>query len=508
MLATVTLAASALAEDPLTKFNEYNQRACPWSYFKEEADYTFFTRDDDEPAKCAQACLDNKDCTGFEVGPHTSHKFNDKMYCALWLHSKCNDESKMLHLGGYKAKTFVLKTADVAKPTTAKPTTAEPTTAEQTAESNAQKNAEFEEDIDEAADELDDVLAKQKVAFNKAVDENPIILFAKFPQRACPWSRYTEGKDWKFASKTSDDANECAKSCVAAKGCTGFEIGPHTSEAFDSITYCALWFDRKCGDEKDMLHLGGYQAVTYVMAQQVDLEDVAEVNTPFGEVELAGEEVFVPEVSKEHYSEGEPNANSEETGSEKSAVSSFNEYPQLACVFSHYRQGKDWMYTPIIVSDEATQADSCASICLKTKDCTGFEIGTEPQTGNDYCALWLGGSCSCKESMMKIPASSQSVSTFVLAGYSGRKYNSYTIIFLCICTLAILVSVFLTTCICVKVFRRACARPAEAVTDEQTAVPGELVQATVVKGTPVGHRVDVVVLRGEPVVSSQIVEEK
>merc|ERR1712054_532123 len=97
---------------------------------------------------------------------------------------------------------------------------------------------------------------------------------------------------------------------------------------------------------------------------------------------------FQPEESKEHYQSVKTNKKSEKSVSKvvntnhkdtslpekkqpkktfskvvttkgpKSAVSRFEEFPQLACVFSQYNEGSDWKYT------KDTEVESCATTCL------------------------------------------------------------------------------------------------------------------------------------------------
>merc|ERR1712048_47904 len=174
-----------------------------------------------------------------------------------------------------------------------------------------------------------------------------------------------------------------------------------------------------------------------------------------------------------------------ETTLPASSVSHFEEFPQLACNFADYTQGSDWKYTDAKSND----AESCATACMNTRGCTGFEIGVEPVRGQ-YCALWNSGACATKQSMTVIPADTQTVSTFVLANYHSQKlvmFDGFSIL-------------FLVGCICFRVLHRACSRNAESnCRAGESVVAGELVQATVIRGTPVGQRVDVVIVRGEAV---------
>merc|ERR1712146_465213 len=111
--------------------------------------------------------------------------------------------------------------------------------------------------------------------------------------------------------------------------------------------------------------------------------------------------------------------------------------------------------------------------------------------------------------MFSVPADEQPVSTFVLSSYKHNRYtiNGYTVVFMAVCAGTILITIILTACICYKVFVRVCARSVVENTVQPAAVSGELVRATIVKGTPVGQHVDVVVLRGEPVVTGERVVE-
>lgn len=387
------------------------------------------------------------------------------------------------------------------------------------------ETAEKVETLDET---IDSGLEEGKESFEEAAKKHPLLLFKELPQRACAWSKYKQGTDWKFASMKSDDKEECASACVASTGCTGFEVGPHTSKAFNSISYCALWFNKKCNDEKTMLQLNpkGYVASTYVMIESVIVDVKTEEDMFFGTVEVEEAETFQPSESEEHYNSIHKKEDNSETTTSiaqkkqvtipqkkhskkkqdlvvkknvattiASSVSSFEEFPQLACDFADYTDGSDYMYTEI---NDASPAESCAIACLNTGDCTGFEIGIEVVRGQ-YCALWNSGACATKTSMISIPASTQTVSTFVLADYHYTEHvamDGFAVVFLIACACAMLISLLLVGCICYRVISRVCCRRAET---SDSVVPGELVQAKVVRGTPVGQRVDVVVVRGEAV---------
>jgi len=391
------------------------------------------------------------------------------------------------------------------------------------------ETAEKVETLDET---IDSSLKEGEEAFEEAAKKQPLLLFEELPQRACAWSQFKQGTDWDFASMKSDDKEECASACIASKGCTGFEVGPHTSEAYNSITYCALWFNKNCNDEKNMLHLNpnGYVASTYVMIESVTVDVKTEETMLFGtvDVEVEKTETFQPKESEEHYNSIHKKEDNPETTTsitqkkqeitipqkrqnivdEKnvaittsaSSVSSFEEFPQLACDFADYTEGSDYMYTEITSATAA--AESCATACLNAGDCTGFEIGIEVVRGQ-YCALWKSGACATKTSMLSIPASAQTVSTFVLGDYHSEEHlamDGFAVVFLIACACAMLISLLLVGCICYRVISRVCCRRAELNCDTSDGVvAGELVRAKVVRGTPVGQRVDVVVVRGEAV---------
>lgn len=449
----------------------------------------------DDKEECARACVAAKDCTGFEVGPHTSKAYNYISYCALWFNKKCNDETKMLRLNpqGYVATTYVMVksvtielkeeeetpfgTIEVEEQKTFKPDESKEhykPIDEQTAEtSTAQTEHSTEHSPEEAAQEHE-----------QASQEQALQLFKALPQRACAWSSFKKGTDWKFASMKSDDKEACARACIAAQGCTGFEVGPHTSKSYDYISYCALWFNKNCYDETKMLRLNpqGYVATTFVMINSATAEVVEEPkqeNEDHKTMLLQGNTIG-------------------ETTLPASSVSHFEEFPQLACNFADYTQGSDWKYTDAKSND----AESCATACMNTRGCTGFEIGVEPVRGQ-YCALWNSGACASKQCMTVIPADTQTVSTFVLADYHYHKiaiFDGFSVLFLVACACALLISVLLVGCICFRVLNRACSRNAESnPRTGENVVAGELVQATVIRGTPVGQRVDVVVVRGEAV---------
>lgn len=377
------------------------------------------------------------------------------------------------------------------------------------------------EDIVETAQKVQKIdetmessLKKQEKSFEQDAKKHPLRLFKELRQRACPWSAYKRGTDWKFASTKTDDKEQCARACVAEKGCTGFEVGPQTSEKYNSISYCSLWFNKKCNDEKIMLHLApsGYVASTYVMLKSVTVDVKNKENTPFGTFEVEETKTFQPDESKDHYNsvhkkettgiqkstlpKVQPEKMSASTTDAVSSVSNFEEFSQLACVFSQYNQGSDYNY-----AKTTGDVEVCAAACLRSDDCSGFEIGID-NTHGEYCALWESGACSTKTAMIPIPVSEQTVSTFVLADYHSKHVDvdGFAIVFLVACACAMVISVLLVGCICYRVCRRVCCRRVEVDTNtDQSVVAGELVQAKVVRGTPVGQHVDVVVVRGEAV---------
>jgi len=374
---------------------------------------------------------------------------------------------------------------------------------------------------------LDATVEKKQESFEQSAKTQPLLLFKALPQRACPWSQYKEGKDWSFSSRKSDNKEECARSCIAAKGCTGFEVGPHTSQNYKSISYCALWFNKQCNNEKKMLQLNprGYVATTFVMVKTVTVDVKTQEKTIFGTVDVEEKKTFQPDESKEHYNsvhkqekstakkilkskKQTPHHENElkkhdtqvTTTTHSESVARFEEFPQLACEFSQYKQGQDWDYSKI--KDGETNTEACADACLNAGDCTGFEIGIDIKRG-EYCAIWKSGACSTEKAMTSIPSDAQTVSTFVLASYhhqEGAAIDGFALVFLIACTCALLISLLLVGCICYRVLSRVCCRRTETSSNgSDSVVAGELVKATVVRGTPVGQRVDVVVVRGEAV---------
>jgi len=278
-----------------------------------------------------------------------------------------------------------------------------------------------------------------------------------------------------------------------------------------------------CNDEKNMLRLNpnGYVAATYVMIKTATVDVKDKEQTPFGTIEVEAKKTFQPIESKQHY---EAIHTTKKYGLEKSTVSKeptivnkkkteettatttdptssmarFEEFPQLACNFAEYKEGSDWKYTKAIPGD----VESCATTCLSTEHCTGFEIGIEAARGQ-YCAVWKSGACSTKKSMTAIPVDTQTVSTFVLANYHNKEravVDGFAVVFLIACAGALLISLLLVGCICYRVLSRVCCRRTELNnTTGEKAVPGELVEAKIIRGTPVGQRVDVVIVRGEAV---------
>merc|ERR1712025_1043374 len=100
--------------------------------------------------------------------------------------------------------------------------------------------------------------------------------------------------------------------------------------------------------------------------------------------------------------------------------------------------------------------------------------------------------------MTSIPSDAQTVSTFVLASYhhqEGVAIDGFALVFLIACACALLISLFLVGCICYRVVSRVCCRRTETSCGNESVIAGELVKAKVVRGTPVGQRVDVVVVR-------------
>ena len=481
----------AAKKQPLLLFKALPQRACPWSLYKKGTDWKFSSTKSDDKEECARACVAAKDCTGFEVGPHTSKAYNYISYCALWFNKKCNDETKMLQLNpqGYVATTYIMVksvtidvkeeeetpfgTIEVEEQKTFKPD-----------ESKEHYKPNHEQSAETSTTQTEHSPQEAGKGQEKAAKEQALQLFKALPQRACAWSSFKKGTDWKFASTKSDDKEACARACVATEGCTGFEVGPHTSKSYDFISYCALWFNKNCYDETKMLRLNpqGYVATTFVMIKSATVEVVEEATEEKGDQKtmlLQGNTIT-------------------ETTLPASSVSNFKEFPQLACNFADYMEGSDWKYTDANSND----AESCATACMNTRGCTGFEIGVEPVRGQ-YCALWNSGACASKQCMTVIPADTQTVSTFVLADYHYHKiaiFDGFSVLFLVACACALLISVLLVGCICFRVLNRACSRNAESnCRTGESVVAGELVQATVIRGTPVGQRVDVVVVRGEAV---------
>merc|ERR1712032_1033223 len=76
--------------------------------------------------------------------------------------------------------------------------------------------------------------------------------------------------------------------------------------------------------------------------------------------------------------------------------------------------------------------------------------------------------------------------------------DGFALVFLIACACALLISLLLVGCICYRVLSRVCRRT-ETSNGSDSVVVDDLVKATVVRGTPVGQRVDVVVVRGEAV---------
>ena len=60
------------------------------------------------------------------------------------------------------------------------------------------------------------------------------------------------------------------------------------------------------------------------------------------------------------------------------------------CYFSFYTESIGWSYHR---HNSETSMGECASACLQTNGCTGFEF---PQNA-DYCALWFNGNCDSQQ---------------------------------------------------------------------------------------------------------------
>merc|ERR1712224_1161371 len=95
----------------------------------------------------------------------------------------------------------------------------------------------------------------------------------------------------------------------------------------------------------------------------------------------------------------------------------------------------------------------------------GIEVGR-----GQYCALWKAGACATETSMISIPPSAQTVSTFVLADYHYEEHvamDGFAVAFLVACACAMLISLLLVGCICYRVISRVCCRRAEINCDKR-----------------------------------------
>jgi hypothetical protein len=374
----------------------------------------------------------------------------------------------MLHLDGYTAHTFVLRSA---LPTA---TSTEISKTPTTTETFDEKLEEAEEEIEEVGEELSVLLKKSQDNWETAAAKDPLMLFNKFDQRACAWSDYIQGRDWTFASKASDDVASCAHSCVLTTGCTGFEVGPSTSSAFGSVAYCALWFNAKCGEEKEMLKLDdsdahGYTAQTFVMIRQVVEIVLTEKDTPLGKVQVEKELTFQPTVAQEHYGAKENEASFE-----------FTQFPQQACQWSDYTQNQDWSFAP------ADDVESCAALCLQTNSCSGFEVGT--MENKFYCAFWFNDNCNDPSSMVLIPEDRQLVATYVLDPTDQESSgNGLRFMLMCAFALFFVLICCAICCVCCRLCVRMIQASRARTVIEQPPVDTEsgLAQATFVQGVKI-----------------------
>lgn len=226
--------------------------------------------------------------------------------------------------------------------------------------------------------------ALSAAAFATGVDAQrpPMMVegYTAYPQRACAWSAFTQGTDWAFASTESDDATKCAAACDSTDGCTAFEIGPSTSAAYGSVSYCALWFNGSCSsDDTFALSSGSYTATTFEKDAVVTATEVAkeEIATTTAAVTLRDS---IPQSSTV----------------EATTISDglyVLKYPQQACQWNLFIEGEDWQF----FSTESSDSTACAAGCVATEGCTGFEVGSDSGSSygsGPYCALWLNGACS------------------------------------------------------------------------------------------------------------------
>jgi hypothetical protein len=188
-----------------------------------------------------------------------------------------------------------------------------------------------------------------------SVSTESALYVLKYPQQACAWSDYTEGADWVMFStgEGTNDVLTCAAGCIAADGCTGFEVGSDSGESYNYVAYCSFWLNNACSVPTSSFE-GAFSLST-------------------------GEYVTV------------------DTYTLTAPIDAFDEYEASGCVWNNDNKGIDWDYTDLETKDAA----SCAKLCLERDDCTGFEVGDialdETLLGQGYCALWFNNTCTTDE---------------------------------------------------------------------------------------------------------------
>jgi len=193
-------------------------------------------------------------------------------------------------------------------------------------------------------------------------DNNDNAIYAiKYNQQACLWSDYVENIDWaKKLTGSSWNLQDCINECMSTNNCTGFEV---STDMVENESYCALWYNGACS----------VPTYSYV---EPEIDTYTLINTP---------------------------------------IEAFTEYNNMACSWFSFTEGIDWE----IAHWSFLNASDCASICVDTSKCTGFELAEPGQWDspyeNGYCALWYNGACSTSDGLRQ----SESASTYLLVGNGG-----------------------------------------------------------------------------------------
>mmetsp|Transcript_39241 Transcript_39241/g.57721 ORF Transcript_39241/g.57721 Transcript_39241/m.57721 type:complete len:437 (+) Transcript_39241:113-1423(+) len=399
MLRAVTLSAAmaGVATANLDGYTNNANRACVWSNYEENSEWSSTTTRAD-PFACAQTCDSTDGCTGFEIA------FTDTGgYCALWYNGSCSTDSEMVDVNNMDISTFVSKSLPAAAPAEVKETTTAPV---------AEQNAAEDDVVVEEDPAVTTTAATTTAAASSAttVEVSDGVYVLMYPEQACQWASYTEGEDWKMYDAESNDPVSCAAGCVATEGCTGFEVGANGGGVYAEGPYCALWLNGACS------------------VPTANFDGVFDTST--------GEYVDV-----DTYTLTKP-------------IDAFKEFENKACGWAYYTEGDDWAF----MSKDTNDADACAKLCLdSTESCTGFEVGSSEASGygdltQGYCALWYDDNCAPCDMIVTSEASTYLVLDGANSHYSHTHFYYMALI-------GIFIMACLAACCCCRraVIRRRLA---------------------------------------------------